>query len=82
MPSARGVGTLGCDSATETLFDFIDQSRCRFLREHPPFAACERSVGLVDHRDNLKTSALAFFPQSQRLADRLFLTAEPAAVAR
>ena len=79
-PSARCRRTLDLDPTTKTLLRFFGEHLHGLFRDRYAFAACERGVGLVDHRHEFETPALALFPKRQRLLDGLFLAGEASAL--
>jgi hypothetical protein len=48
-----------------------------FLRDRAAFAARQGSTSFIDRGAKPHTPALAFFPQSKGLFDRVFLAAQP-----
>jgi hypothetical protein len=70
------------NSTAETLLRFLDEHFHGFVRNRYALAACEGCVSLIEHRDNLEPTPLAFFAERQRLVDGLFFGGEASAFDR
>jgi hypothetical protein len=54
-------GAFSGQPATPSLLDFIGERRHGLVGDFSSFTACQRSVGFVEHREDLKPSAFALF---------------------
>ena len=78
-PSALHDGTFGGNSTTKTLFRFFGERLHGLLGDGYPFTPGQRGVGFIERREDFESSALALFPQQQRLLHGFSLAGQPAA---
>jgi len=67
------------DATTQTLLGFLDEPVHRFLRDGDAVATCEGFVGFIKRGEEFEPPALALFPESECLLNRVLVAAEPAA---